>query len=213
MVFIVVFIMVVVTVLIIISQSKNKENFKSKSEVPFKLMFEDVIMIDTSKPYTEYFVRDQLEKYYDAQLIIPKDKKMTMQVCQDAQCSNPTAFEIIQKNGTFTFPRSQIEMSPYVQLQEAFDPYYLPLPVTIYIQTHIQAGKVYTVKDLFSSALQNNDIRVTFRTTDAHRSGYDLYFCQNDKCRLDTWHLVDYDYNFSRAYSTVRITKKSTKAA
>jgi hypothetical protein len=103
-------------------------------------------------------------------------------------------------------------MSPYMQLQEAFDPYYVPLPITIYIQAQMQVNKVYTVKDLFATALKNNDIRVAFDTTDEHRSSYDLYFCQNnsDKCRLDTWRLFNYEYNFSRDYSTIRIVKKTT---
>lgn len=205
--FIVVF-MILITLMLLLKQ--RKEGFASNNEIPFKLLFQDTIMIDTSKPYTEYFVRDQLEKYYDSQLVIPDEKQYVLHVCQDPQCSMSGRFEITQSNGIFTFPRSQIEMSPYIQLKETFDPYYIPLPVTIYIQTRMRINKVYTVKDLFTNALQNNNIRVAFGTTDEHRSGYDLYFCKDDKCRLDTWHLVNYDYNFSRDYSTIRITKKNT---
>ena len=204
-------IVVAILVLVVVIIRQRKEQFTSNNEVPFKLLFQDIIMIDTSKPYTEYFVRDQLEKYYDSQITIPDKKQLVVQICQDAQCSMPGTFEILETKGAFTFPRSQIEMSPYIQLKtlEAFDPYYLPLPITVYIETRIQVNKVYTVKDLFTNALRNNDIRVRFGTTDEHRSGYDLYFCQGDKCRLDTWQLVNYEYNFSRTYATIRITKKN----
>lgn len=213
-VFITLFLLITLTIIALCMQLRELKMYE-KFDTPYQLTlkFADIIRIDTSAPYTDYFVRDQLEKFADVS--ISTLNNASIMVCKNSNCLFSQTFEV-QPDKMYVFPNSYMKGlvadDVYFKIKEPYvnnDPYVIVLPITIWVTVELQTNRTYSLKQLLEKTFQQGNIKMTMKSTEEHRSGFSLFLCDDkDVCSLETWHMSDEDAHALRDKTKLRIVKK-----
>lgn len=212
--------------ILLISFQKDFEAFGSL--VPITIYFEDVILIDESKDYVDYFLKEKLEGNFDVEVNVDKNSN-TLQLCKDEKCLFKLSQDVDMSkyNGPAILNNVvRSENDRFIRIRpkqiEEFDNdivTYLALGIKLVLNSTITINKPVSVKSLYSDAISNNNVEVYFDKSDAVKMEYDLYICKwtDEKkeaiCQLNDWafkpNTPDISIGKSRAFDVIRIKRKN----
>lgn len=215
---------------VVLRDSVKKELEEFRSLVPITIYFEDVILIDESKGYVDYFLKEKLEGNFDVEVNVDKTTNI-LQLCKDESCvfklsqdvdmtkyNGPAILNNVVKNTDDRF----IKIRPK-QVEEFNNEIvtYLTLGIKLVLNSTIAMNSPISIKTIYKDAIANNNVDVYFDKSDVIKTNYDLYICRwsdNNKeaiCQLNDWaykpNTPDISIGKSRAFDVIRLKRKSNE--
>jgi hypothetical protein len=206
----------------------KSESYSNVREIPVTLHFDDVILIDEDKDYTDYYVQEKLGENFDMEVNINKED-VTLQLCRDNDCKFKLTHDVDMKK--YLGPsiiNNQIETGAYLRIRpkkieefesEQLRTSYKTLGIKMKLNSTIPLNKTVSVKDIYNNAIKQKNIDVYFTKSDDVIKNYDIYVCKwNDEnksaiCQVIDWELrsdiPDIFIGSSRSFNMFRIKKKN----